>query len=144
MILADVNVLVYAFDSDCAEHSRYRPWLSDVIAGQEEFALVDPVLAGFLRVVTNPKIMPRPAPTAIAMTFVEALVEVEISRWLPANRTVWATLGSWIRDDPGIRGNLVPDAHLAALAVTNGARLATADRSFARFPGLQWYDPGNQ
>lgn len=144
MILTDVNVLVYAFDSDCAEHSRYRPWLSDVIAGQEEFALVDAVLAGFLRIATSPKIMPRPAPTAIAMTFVEALVDLEISRWLPANRTGWATVGSWIRDDLGIRGNVVPDAHLAALAVTNGARLATADRGFARFPGLRWYDPGNQ
>lgn len=144
MILADVNLLVYAFDSDCPENPRYRPWLSGVLDGDEEFALADPVLAGFLRLVTNPKIMPRPAPTGMAMTFVEALLGAEGSRWLPVNRAVWTTLGSWIREDPGIRGNVVPDAYLAALAVTNGARLATADRGFGRFPGLRWYDPPDQ
>lgn len=141
MILADVNLLVYAFDSDCAEHQRYRPWLSGVLSSQEELALADPVLAGFLRLVTNPKIMPRPAPAAVAMSFVEVLLEAEVTRWLPINEAVWTTLGSWIRADPGIRGNVVPDAYLAALAVTNGARLGTADRGFTRFPGLRSYDP---
>lgn len=144
MILADVNLLVYAFDSDCTDNARYLPWLSGVLDGDEEFALADPVLAGFLRLVTNTKIMPRPAPAEVAMTFVEALLGAEVTRWLPVNRAVWTTLGSWIRADPGIRGNAVPDAYLAALAVTNGARLATADRGFARFPGLRWYDPADR
>lgn len=141
MILADVNLLVYAFDADCPEHPLYHPWLAGVLVGQEELALADPVLAGFLRVVTHPRIMPRPAPARVAMSFIDSMLNAEVSRWLPVNRAVWNTLGSWTEADSGIRGNVVPDAYLAALAVTNGARMATADRGFARFPGLRWFDP---
>jgi predicted nucleic acid-binding protein len=50
-------------------------------------------------------------------------------------------LGTHISQDHGIRGNLVPDAYLAALAVSHGCRLATSDRGFARFPGLDFFDP---
>lgn len=141
MILADVNVLVYAFDSDSPHHEAYSAWLGETLAEREEFALVDSVLSGFVRVVTHPRIMPRPAPTGRAAEFVAAIAGAPRSVWLPASPAVWRSFGELAAADKAIKGNLVPDAYLAAVALANGARVATADRGFARFAGLRWFDP---
>ncbi len=55
--------------------------------------------------------------------------------------SVWANFAVLVNDDTQLRGNLLPDAWLAALAKAHGCRLATADRGFARFAGLDWFDP---
>ncbi len=141
MILPDVNVLVYAFRPEAARHDAYARWLSDVVAGAEELALHDTVLSGFVRIVTNRRVMADPAPTTAALEFVTALRRAPRAHWLPAGHRSWEALDRLVGDDHGIRGNRVPDAHLAALAVTHGCRLATADRGFARYPGLRWFDP---
>ena len=141
MILADVNVLVYSFDSDAPQHRAYAPWLRDILAGGEEFALLDAVLSGFVRIVTHPRIMPRPAPIVRALEFVDVLIGAPVSRWLPASGSLWTTLGNLADGDSAIKGNRVPDAYVAAAAIGHGARLATADRGFARYPRLNWFDP---
>lgn len=141
MILADVNVLVYAFRREADRHQVYASWLARVVDGEDELALFDPVLSGFVRIVTNPRFVADPAPTATALDFVARLRGAERARWIPAGHQTWETLGRLVGDDQGIRGNLVPDAHLAAAAVAHGSRLATADRGFARYPGLRWFDP---
>lgn len=139
--LADVNVLVYAFDEEAHDHSRYLDWLSGVLGARRPFALVDTVLAGFVRVVTNPRIFEHPARTSEALSFVDGIIESTASVWLQSDRAAWNGLGALVEDDPTIRGTHIPDAYLAALAIANGARLATADRGFARYPGLDWFDP---
>lgn len=58
-----------------------------------------------------------------------------------AAQVTWSRFGSLLRADDGVAGNLVPDALLASLALAHGCRLATADRGFARYPGLTWFDP---
>ncbi|KQV06622.1 TA system VapC family ribonuclease toxin [Leifsonia sp. Root112D2] len=141
MILADVNVLVYAFDADAAQHASYAAWLERALAGPEDFALLDTVLSGFVRIVTHPKIMPRPAPTGQAVEFVNALIGAPSARWLPASGALWGTFAQLAADDPALKANLVPDAYLASAAIAHGARFATADRGFARYPGLNWFDP---
>ncbi|CAN5186947.1 type II toxin-antitoxin system VapC family toxin [soil metagenome] len=141
MILPDVNVLVYAFRREAQHHERYAGWLSEVVAGAEELALHELCLTGFLRIVTNPRIMAVPAPPEHAVDFADRLVAARRGRWLAAPSRTWEQLAGLVRTDRGLRGNLLPDAHLAALALTHGARLATADRGFARFPGLTWFDP---
>lgn len=141
MIIPDVNVLVYAYDEGSARHERCAEWVSASLAGHDPIALVDPVLSGFLRVATNPMIFSEPATTASAMEFVDALIDAPASVWLPANRAVWRTFSDLTRRDTAIRGNHIPDAYLAALAIANGARLATADRGFSRYEGLAWFDP---
>lgn len=141
MILPDVNVLVYAFRREAEEHEAYAAWLRDVVGGTEELALHDPVLTGFVRIVTHPRIMSEPAPTPVALGFVAALCGAARARWIPAGQPSWEVLTRLVDGDPGIRANLVPDAHLAAVALAHGCRLATADRGFARFPGLRWFDP---
>ena len=141
MILTDVNVLVHAFREEAQQHQVYADWLTGLINGTDELALHDPVLAGFVRVVTHPRVFAEPAPASAALAFVSALREAAQARWVPSGHQSWEVLGRFVAGDKAIRGNLTPDAHLAATAVAHGCRLATADRGFARFPGLRWFDP---
>ncbi len=141
MILADINVLIYAFDETAAKHTTYRNWLIETLSGSDPFALVDTVLAGFARIVTHPKIYDEPAGIESALEFVEFLIDADNAQWLHPGRAAWNALSDFSEVDSGVRGVRVPDAYLAAVAKSNGARLATADRGFARYPGLQWFDP---
>ena len=141
MILPDVNLLVNAFHRDAAGHATSASFLGDLMAGPEELALVDQVLVGFVRIVTNRRIFEEPAPTGAALSFVEALISAPRARWLPTTRVVWEAFTRLSAADRQIRGNLVPDAWLAAIAIEHGCRLATSDRGFARFPGLDLVDP---
>lgn len=111
------------------------------MAGADSLALVDVVLVGFVRIVTNPQIFADPAPTADATRFVDAVRVARKSRWLPPTTAAWEQFCALSAGDERIRGNLVPDAWLAALATVHGCRLATADRGFARFPDLDWFTP---
>lgn len=141
MILPDVNILVYAFRREAPQHEVYAAWLTGLIGGKDSLALHDIPLLGLLRIVTNPRIVATPAPAALALAFVERLVRARRAYWLPSGPLAWTRIGELAADDRGVVGNLVPDAFLAALALTHGCRLATADRGFARFPGLDWFDP---
>ncbi|MGH9130808.1 MAG: TA system VapC family ribonuclease toxin [Acidimicrobiales bacterium] len=140
MILPDVNVLVYAFRREALDHDRYASWLSTVIAGSE-LALVETVLLGLVRIVTNPRIMADPAPAPVALKFVDALLAAPRARQLVPTAATWDRFRSIVTRDEQVRGILVPDAWLAALALSHGCRLATADRGFARFEGLAWFIP---
>lgn len=141
MILADVNTLIYAFNADLPEHDACSAWFADALVGKEEFALVDAVLSGFVRIVTDPRIWSSVASTRQALAFVEVALAAPNARWLSSDRTVWNTFGALAAADHGIRGNHVPDGYFAAMALTDGARIATADRGFARYPGLRWFNP---
>ncbi|MGH9164888.1 MAG: TA system VapC family ribonuclease toxin [Acidimicrobiales bacterium] len=141
MILPDVNVLVYAYRRETPAHERYTAWLSELASGADELALVDSTLTGFLRIVTSRRIYPDPAPTTDALAFVDGLRRARRCRWLASGEAAWTAFAALVTVDRQVQGNLVPDAWLAALAVAHGCRLATADRGFARFEGLDWFDP---
>lgn len=141
MILPDVNVLVYAYRREAPNHARYTSWLAAIVLGQDELALTDHCLTGFLRIVTSSRIFADPAPTSDAVRFVDRLRAAPRARPLSATSATWTLLGTNVSQDHGIRGNLLPDAYLAAIAVSHGCRLATADRGFARFPSLDFFDP---
>jgi toxin-antitoxin system PIN domain toxin len=140
VILPDVNVLVYAFRREAVEHERYASWLSAALASSE-IALVESVLLGTIRIVTSPRIMTDPAPTPLALRFVDALLAAPRARQLSPTAATWERLRTIATRDEHVRGPLVPDAWLAALAISHGCRLATADRGFARFEGLDWFRP---
>jgi toxin-antitoxin system PIN domain toxin len=141
MILPDVNVLVYAFRREYAEHEYYRGWLHGVLGGSEDLALIDPVLVGFVRIVTHPRIFESPAPMAEVLAFTEVLRTSQVARPVSSSPAVWAQLRGYATSDRMLRGNLVPDAFIAAVASATGARIATADAGFARFPNISWFDP---
>lgn len=141
IVLPDVNVLVYAFRRESPLHERYAEWLADLLSGTDEVGVTEGTLTGFLRIVTNPRIYADPAPTSAALAFVDAVRLSRRRRWIAATDAVWTTLSALVTTDPQVRGNLLPDAWLAALALAHGCRIATADRGFARFGGLDWFDP---
>ncbi len=140
MILPDVNVLVYAFRREAVDHDRYASWLSATLVGSE-LALVETVLLGMIRIVTSPRIMVDPAPTPLALGFVDRLLAAPRARRLVPTAATWDRLHAIAKSDTQVRGPLVPDAWLAALALSHGCQLATADRGFARFAGLDWFVP---
>lgn len=140
MILLDVNVLVGAYRSDAERHDEYREWLSVEIGSGAAFGISEPVLVGFLRVVTHPRVFARPSPPAAAMQFADALLALPGCRILRAGPRYWEILReTCARADA--RGNLVADAAHAALALEHDCVWITADRDFARFPGLRWRHP---
>ena len=141
MIVPDVNVLVYAHRQDAADHERYAEWLAGVLAGDDELGLVEAALTGFLRIVTHPRIFAEPATSEEALAFVTALRGGRQVRALAATDATWQHFADIAAVDRQVRGALLPDAWLAAMARSHGGRLATADRGFARFAGLHWFDP---
>ncbi len=140
MVLADVNVLVYAYRQDAPRHPVYRDWLDRVVNGDEAFAMSDLVLSGFLRVVTHPRVFSPPSPIGHALDFAAALRDhPNCTRVTPGARH-WEIFARLCRE-AGVKGNLVPDAFLAALAIEHGCEWVSTDRDYSRFPGLRWRQP---
>jgi toxin-antitoxin system PIN domain toxin len=137
----DVNVLLYASDSGCAEHERAKSFLQQCVDGGELFCLAWLTLMGYLRMATHPSIFARPLTAPQAMSNVGALLA------LPHCRVIGELDGFWdvyrqVSADRPPRGNLVPDAHLAAILRQHGVRtLYTRDRDFLRFGFLEVRDP---
>ena len=140
MILLDVNVLVYAHRNDVLRHVEYQRWLAGVIASERAFAVADIVFAGFVRIVTHPRIFHLPTSPDSALAFVEAIRERPNFVSLNPGIRHWDIFTRLCRSS-NARGNLVPDAYLAALAIESGSEWVTNDRGYARFPGLRWRDP---
>jgi len=141
VIIPDVNVLVYAHRVDVPRHDGYRDWLVDVLEGDEPVGLLDTVLLGVVRLVTNPRLFREPATTAVALRFVDEVRGASAAQPVHGAAATWQRLRSLVDDDQQLRANLVPDGWLAAIALSQGARIATADRGFGRYPGLRFYDP---
>jgi uncharacterized protein len=140
LILVDANLLVYAHVKSAAEHERARAWLDEKLNGHAPVGLPWPSLLGFLRLVTNPRIFERPEPIAEAWSQVVAWLDSEAT-WIPEPGARHADRLGELLALPGVRGNLVPDAHLAALAMEHGLVLCSTDGDFARFPDLRWENP---
>lgn len=137
MILADINVLVYAHRQDLPRHQRFSDWLKEEVESGRGYALCDASLTGFLRLVTNGRIFENPTPLDVALQVVEELRGQPGAIHLSPGPRHWA-LFTGLCSAVGARGNDIPDAHLAALAIESGSELVTADRGFGRFPGLRW------
>ncbi len=140
MILFDVNVLIYAVNPEAANHARYSAWFDEMVGGSESFGASDLVLSGFVRIVTNRKAFPK------ASTIDEALAIAEGIRAHPNCVIIQPGPRHWnlfvgLCRRVNARGNLVPDAYLAALAIESGSEWITTDRDYARFPGLRWRHP---
>lgn len=140
MLMLDVNVVLYAFRADAARHNEYRHWLGSLLRGREPFAMPAMVLASFLRIVTNPRIFREPDTLENALRFVAGLRDSDLYVDAPPGERHWGIFTELCRQS-GARGNLIADAYLAALVLENGCTWVSADRDFARFPGLRWRHP---
>ena len=143
MILLDANLLVYAHVTSLSQHHAARSWLDSRLNGPTPVGLPWPTLLSFVRLVSNPRIFEHPQPISKAWKQVDDWLTCPVA-WIPQpterHREI---LGSFLTDSFG-RSNLVPDAHLAALAIEHGLTLCSTDRDFARFPNLRWEDPLQQ
>lgn len=140
MILVDVNLLLYAYVQRYAEHPKAKEWLDRVLSGHARVGLPWVSLISFVRMVTNPRMFERAESTVEAWRQVQAWLASEVA-WIPQPGERHAEVLGKFLALPGIHGTLVPDAHLAALAMEHGLTLCSADRDFARFPGLRWLNP---
>ena len=122
------------------EIAAYREWLETTINGEAAFGLSDLVVSGFLRAVTHPKALIPPSPLAHAMGFAAALRSLPNRVAVTRGPDHWRIFGRLCRE-ADVRGNLVPDAFLAALAIERGCEWITTDGDFARFRGLRWRHP---
>ncbi len=140
MILIDVNVLVRAFHDGVPEHARYRDWLDAVVLSPEPFGVSELVLSGVIRISTHPRIFDPPASTSAALAFAAALRGQPNAVIITPGPRHWDIFSS-LCQTADAKGNLIPDAYLAALAIESGSEWITTDRDFSRFSGLRWRHP---
>ncbi len=140
MILVDANLLVYAHVRDFDKQAAAREWLDAKLNGPGRVGLPWPSLLAFVRLVTNPRVFRRPLPMSKAWKQVEAWLGCD-PVWIPSPTERHREVLAPLLGQSGLRSNLVPDAHLAALAIEHGLRLCSTDGDFARFPGLLWENP---
>ncbi|MGH9408506.1 MAG: TA system VapC family ribonuclease toxin [Vicinamibacterales bacterium] len=140
MILVDANLLVYAANTVAPEHARARAWLDARLNGTAPVGLPWPSLLAFVRLVTNPLVLSKPVAARDAWRQVREWLGREPA-WIPAPGDEHAALlGAFLQLD-WITSRLVPDAHLAALAIEHGLTCCSTDADFSRFPGLKWENP---
>jgi toxin-antitoxin system PIN domain toxin len=136
MLVPDVNVLLAGFRPDHTHHRLARRFLEEARAGTTAIGVSDVALAGLTRLATNPRVVVRPDPVDAVLDFVDVLLEPP-AQLLQAGSNHWTRFAGLCRH-LHLRGNLVPDAYLAALALEQSAELITFDRGFGRYPGLRW------
>jgi toxin-antitoxin system PIN domain toxin len=133
-------LLIYAVNADAPQHAAARQWLDGRINGTARVGLPWASLLAFLRLITSPRIFQRPLGMADAWSQVDTWLNSG-PVWVPAPGQRHAEILARLLAAPGVHGNLVPDTHLAALAIEHGLELNSADGDFARFAGLNWHNP---
>lgn len=140
MILVDVNLLIYAINSNAPQHDAARIWLERSLTDVSRVGLPWASLLGFLRVATHPKLFSRPLATRVAWQQIEEWLASDVV-WIPQPTTRHSHVFGRLLIDNNIYGSLVHDAHLAALAIEHGLTLCSTDGDFARFRELKWFNP---
>jgi toxin-antitoxin system PIN domain toxin len=140
MRLVDANILVYAHVAAFERHAAASSWLDDKLGGLEPLGIPWASLLSFIRLVSNPRIFEKPEPIKLAWKQAAEWLDCRAS-WipLPTDRHRSILDGFFAIASEG--GNIVPDAHLAALAIEHGLILCSTDTDFSRFPGLRWENP---
>jgi len=139
-VIVDANLLLYAADRDSSFHQRAADWLTQVMRGDSRLGLPWQVVVAYVRLATHPRVFARPLDPATAWQDVENWLRRD-NVWVPqpTDRHREVLGGLVARHHP--TGNLVSDAHLAALAIEHGVAICSADSDFARFPECRWVNP---
>jgi toxin-antitoxin system PIN domain toxin len=139
--LVDANVLLYAVNRAAPNHDRARSWLDGALNGDASVGFSWVVLLAFLRLATHPSVFARPLAADQAVDVVRGWLAVPSAVVVHPGPRHAAVLGDLLAE-AGTAGNLVNDAHLAALAIEHGAVISTFDADFGRFRGVRWARPG--
>lgn len=141
-LLVDANLVLWAHHSQFPYHEQAREWWASTLSDAPVVGVPWPTVLAFLRISSHPRALQRPLDVTMAFGVVEG--------WLSRSNVITPTpterhaelFGEMLRGGSA-GGNHSTDAHLAALAVEWGLVLASADRDFARYPGLRWSDPSS-
>ncbi|MCA1674681.1 MAG: PIN domain-containing protein [Actinobacteria bacterium] len=139
-MLVDANLLLYAVDSASPFHRHASTWLESVLNGAQRVALPWQSLTAFLRISTHPRVWDQPLSPQTAADLVTDWLGAH-PVWTPEPGPGYAEILLGMLEKYQVRGNLVPDAQLAALAVEYGLTVYSADTDFARFTELTWVNP---
>jgi hypothetical protein len=140
VIVIDANLLTYSYDLDSAYHKKSHSWLEEVLSGVEAVGLPWQSVSAFLRVITNRRLSGMRVSLQQAVQVVDEWLQQPNVQILVPSDQHWSVLRQMIVEGQA-SGPLVSDAEIAAITIEHGAVLHTADRDFARFPGLRWKNP---
>ena len=139
-VVVDANLLLYAKFSSFPQHERARSWLEDRLSGAGRVGLPWHSLLAFLRIGTNARVFTPPLSSAAAWDQVQEWLHLP-QVWIPLPTDRHAEVLGQLLDATGATANLIPDSHLAALAVEHGLKLCSTDGDFARFTAVRWQNP---
>jgi len=139
-MLLDANLLLFAADADSPYHGPAATWLTAQLNGPRRVGLPWQSLGAFLRISTHPRASERPLSPPEAWAQVQDWLAADTA-WIPQPTDRHAEVLGGLVTSYQLRGNLVSDAQLAAIAIEHGLTLYSADTDFARFRGLRWENP---
>lgn len=139
MICPDVNLLLYAYDAESDFHASSTVWLEEVLSNEEVYFSWH-TITGFLRIITNSRGSAAPLSLSQAIEIVSEWLDLENTHLVSMSKKNWPLFAKMLTESQAT-GNLVMDAHVAAIALSCGATVASTDRDFTRFPGLQFTNP---
>lgn len=139
-MLVDANLLLYATDASSPHHAAAQAWLTEQLDGNRRVGLPWQSLGAFLRISTHPRAYDRPLDPAEAWRQVTDWLACEVA-WTPGPGPRYPEILGSLLAAHDVRGNLVTDAQLAALAIEHGLTVCSADGDFARFSEVAWLDP---
>lgn len=142
-MIVDANVLLYAVDEQSHFHATARTWLDEALNGPERVGFPWASLTAFQRIITHPRATANPLTPPDAWGYITDWLDAD-QAWVPATGARHRDILGRLLVDGELHGNLVTDAHLAALAIEHGTAICSFDSDFARFPGLHWINPDSR
>ena len=140
MILVDANLLLHAHNRSAPEHAAARAWFEQALSGPDRIGVPWPSILAFVRLASNPVVFRQPITPAAAWQVVRQWLRQE-NVWIPTPGTTNGEIFESLLADAQVTSRMVPDAHLAALAIEHGLTLCSTDGDFARFASLRWNNP---
>lgn len=140
MIVLDANILLYAYDTESAQHRTARTFLEKIFSASDPVGLPLQSISAFLRIMTQQNLRGSRFSLEEAVEIVEEWLSLPQVRLLVAGERHWPMFQRMLLEGQA-SGRLVTDAQIAAITMEYGGELQTNDRDFARFPGLRWRNP---
>lgn len=140
MILPDINILIYAYNKAAKQHRKCAVWLEATLNADETICFSWHTIMGFVRIVTTPNMFPNHFTPAAALDIASSMMTAQNAKMLQPGIRHFAILRKLI-EQTGISGARISDAHIAALAIEHGATIASADRDFRVFDGIDLINP---